>query len=101
MRNKFLVIVTALLGIMLSACGNDPGPLAGTWKMNNPIPMTVQFRSGETEAMGLIEKVSYEVKGNEVIVSYKDGLSKGMSMRYTVTGANTLRNELGAFQRVK
>ena len=101
MKNKFLAIAAALLIATLSACGNDPGPLAGTWKMNGPIPMTVQFRSGETEAMGMIEKVSYEVKGNDVIVTYKDGLAKGTAMRYTVVGNNTLRTELGSLQRIK
>ena len=49
----------------------------------------------------MIEKVSYEVKGNDVIVTYKDGLAKGTAMRYTVTGPNTLRTELGSLQRVK
>jgi len=68
--------------------------------MNGPMPMSIQFRSGETEAMGMIEKVSYEVRGNDVIVTYKDGLAKGTAMRYTVTGANTLRTELGSLRRV-
>lgn len=90
MKNKLIAIAAASLIATLSACGNDTGPLAGTWKMNGPIPMIVQFRSGETEALGMIEKVSYEVKGNDVIVTYKDGLAKGMAMRYTVAGTNTL-----------
>jgi len=100
MKKKLIAIATALLIATLSACGNDPGPLAGTWKMNGPMPMSIQFRSGETEAMGMIEKVSYEVRGNDVIVTYKDGLAKGTAMRYTVTGANTLRTELGSLRRV-
>ena len=69
--------------------------------MNGPMPMTIQFRSGETEALGMIEKVSYEVNGNDVIVTYKDGLAKGTAMRYTITNANTLRTELGTLQRIK
>lgn len=101
MKSKLYAIAIAILVATLSACGNDPGPLAGTWKMNGPIPMTVQFRSGETEAMGMIEKVSYDVKGNDVIVTYKDGMAKGMAMRYTITGPNTLHTELGTLERIK
>ena len=101
MKYKLIAITTSLLVATLTACGNDPGPLAGTWKLNGPIPMTIQFRSGETEAMGMIEKVSYEVKGNDVIVTYKDGLAKGTAMRYTATGTNTMRSALGPLQRVK
>lgn len=63
--------------------------------------MTIQFRDGETEAMGMIEKVSYEATGNDVIVTYRDGLMKGTAMRYTVTEPNTLRTELGTLQRIK
>jgi len=63
--------------------------------------MTIQFRNGETEAMGMIEKVSYDARGNDVIVTYEDGLMKGTAMRYTVTGLNTLRTELGTLQRIK
>jgi len=33
--------------------------------MDGVVPMTVQFRAGETETMGFIEKVSYEIKGNQ------------------------------------
>lgn len=101
MKNKLFAIITAVAIATLAACGNDPGPLAGTWKMNGVVPMTVQFRNGETEAMGMIEKVSYEIKGSDVIVTYKDGLAKGMAFRYTVTGPNTLHTELGTLQRIK
>jgi hypothetical protein len=51
--------------------------------------------------MGMIEKVSYEVVGNDVLVTYKDGLVKRMAIRYTVTGPNSLRTELGTLQRLK
>ena len=63
--------------------------------------MTVQFRAGETEAMGIIEKVSYEAKGNDVIVTYESGLMKGSAVRYTVIGSNTARSDLGVLQRIK
>ena len=98
-----LLWCTALLTslLLVSCTRNDPGPLAGTWKMEGLIPMTVQFRSGEEEAMGMIEKVSYEVKGSDVIVTYKDGIAKGMGVRYTMIGPDTARTELGTLRRVK
>lgn len=65
------------------------------------MPMTIQFRDGETEALGIIEKVSYEVKGNDVIVTYLGGIAKGMAVRYTMTGPNTARTEIGELQRIK
>lgn len=97
--NCFLIF---LLLLTLSACAdNDPGPLGGTWLVKGFVPMTVQFRSGETETLGVIEKVSYEVKGNDVLMTYTDGFAKGMTIRYTITGENTAQNELGVLQRIK
>lgn len=63
--------------------------------------MTVQFRSGETETLGVIEKVSYEVKGNDVLVTYTDGIAKGMTMKYTMIGQDTAQTELGTLQRIQ
>ena len=65
------------------------------------MPMTVTFRDGETEALGIIEKVSYEKKGSDVIVTYKSGPAAGMAMRYTVVEPGVLRTELGTLRRVK
>jgi hypothetical protein len=96
-----IFVSIALLLAVAGCSGGDPGPLSGTWKMGGLMPMTVQFRNGETEALGIIEKVSYEVKGNDVIVTYQDGLAKGMAMRYTVIGPNTLRTQMGVLQRIK
>ncbi len=54
--------------LMLVGCsGNDPGPLGGTWKMAGPIPLTVTFRYGETESLGMIDKVSYKKEGNRCV----------------------------------
>lgn len=94
----FVVIISAL-----SACSNsDPGPIAGTWQIKNPImPMIFQFRSGETESMGIIEKVSYKVDGNSVIVTSKDGMAKGISMRYELIDKDTLRAGGGLMHRIK
>jgi DNA polymerase V len=57
-------IALTILALLLAGCGQDPGPLSGTWQMSGPLPMTIQFRSGETESFGMIEKVSYEVEGS-------------------------------------
>jgi hypothetical protein len=69
--------------------------------MGGVLPMTIQFRNGETEAMGMIEKVSYERSGQDVIVKYENGLMKGTAMRYTMTGPDSARTELGTLQRVR
>ena len=95
------LLVTTFLALCLAACGGDPGPLKGTWRMGGVLPMTIQFRSGETEAMGMIEKVSYERSGQDVIVKYESGLMTGTAMRYTMTGPDTARSELGTLQRVR
>jgi hypothetical protein len=101
MHRKIHYIFILLSLFILSACsGNDPGPLAGTWRMGGLVPMTIQFRDGETESLGMIEKVSYEVKDNDVLVTYKDGIVKGMTIRYSMIGQNTAQNELGSLQRV-
>ena len=62
--------------------------------------MTVQFRPGETETMGFIEKVSYEIKGNQVIVKYESGPMEGTAARYTLTAPNTAKAEFGVLQRI-
>jgi hypothetical protein len=48
----------------------------------------------------LIEHISYEVKGNDVLVTYQDGMAKGMAIRYTMTSQNTAENALGSLQRL-
>lgn len=96
---KRLVLIVGLL--MLAACGKGPGPLEGTWRMAGPIPMTVTFRPDESEALGIIEKVSYERKGDEVTVTYQSGLMKGTSVRYTMVDKNTASFALGKLERVR
>lgn len=97
----FRVTAVAALTSILTACGGtDPGPLKGTWRLSGVMPMTVHFRASETEALGIIEKVSYEKEGQDVIVKYESGLMNGSAMRYTLTGPNTARSELGSLHRV-
>ena len=69
--------------------------------MAGAVPITVHFRSGETETMGVIEKVSYEVNGNVVLVHYKDGLMKGSAVRYVLTGPDTARSDILVLQRIR
>jgi len=69
--------------------------------MVGEVPMTVTFRKGETEAMGMIEKVSYKTEGGDVLVTYLDGMAKGTTMRYTMTSPDSARTELGVLQRVR
>jgi hypothetical protein len=95
---KLAAIVVLLV---LGACGKGPGPLEGTWRMTGPIPMTVTFRADESEALGIIEKVSYERKDNDVVVTYQSGLMKGTSVRYTMTGKDTASFALGRLERVR
>jgi hypothetical protein len=87
--------------ILMACAGESPGPLEGTWATTEPIPVTVSFRPGEAEAMGKIKNVSYKIDGNEVLVTYKDGTTKGTSYRYTVVDANTIRSDSGTFRRVR
>src|SRR5687767_5900845 len=80
-----LVAIGLAVAAMAGCSRSDPGPLSGTWRLQCPIPMTVHFRRGETETMGIIEKASYKVNGNDVIVTTESGPFKGIAVRYTMT----------------
>lgn len=98
---KFFPISSILVGILLTACTqSDPGPLQGTWQVSGMMPMKITFRSGETESLGVIEKVEYEIKDSDVVVHYLDGLAKGMAIRYHVVDSSTLQNQLGNLRRI-
>lgn len=98
MKNFRVVII--FISFLLTACGNSPGALEGTWKANGPLPLTVMFRPGETEMMGVIEPVEYRSEGNTVLVIYKDGLMKGSSMRFVLVDRNTATNPMYTLHRV-
>src|SRR5678816_3802301 len=101
MMNSALSIIGIFILLTISACSRtDPGPLAGTWRMDGVMPLTVDFRTGETETMGLIEKVSYDVKGNNVIVSYQSGPMQGIAVRYIITDPNSAQAEFGVLHRI-
>lgn len=94
--------ILGILALILGACASDsPGSLEGTWVVSDPFPVTVTFRSGEVEAMGVTRKATYKVKGDEVLVTYKEGAKAGATFRYTVIDANTIRSESGTFHRVR
>jgi hypothetical protein len=98
---KIAKILCALVVVLaLYACGKGPGPLEGTWRMAGPLPVTVIFRKDETETLGVIQKVSYERKGDDVVVTYESGLLKGTSVRYTMNDRNTAAFALGTLKRV-
>ncbi len=63
--------------------------------------MTIHYRSGESETMGIIEKVSYEVKGASVLVKVESGPMQGTAYRLRVVDANTLQSVFGVMRRVK
>ena len=98
----FRGVLLSIVGLVTVACSREsPGPLAGTWVVTEPFPVTVTFRLGETEAMGITKKVSYEIDGDEVAVTYKEGATKGRTFTYTVIDANTIRSDSGTFHRVR
>jgi hypothetical protein len=78
------------IALLLVSCGDSsPGPLAGTWQVIGMPSMQTTFRGDETETMGMIEKVSYHVDGQSVIVTYKDGLMKGTAVRFVLVNPTT------------
>lgn len=86
---QLLVVVAAVL---LAACGeSSPGPLAGTWISDPPVVMKTTFRKGETESMGVVEQVDYKVDGKSVLVTFKNGMAKGTTMRFVVVNPTTLQ----------
>ena len=102
MHRSTVRIVLFALALLVSGCSeSDPGPLKGTWQVTGPVRMTLTFRSGETEAMGVIEKVSYSKEGDDILVTYKDGIAKGTTMRYRIAGPDTVRSGLGTLRRVR
>ena len=86
------ITAAVLLSLALAACGDSsPGPLAGTWQAGGMLPHKSTFRSGEIESDGMIEHVVYEVQGQSVIVTYKDGFMKGTALRYVFVDPNTVK----------
>jgi hypothetical protein len=96
-----LVVVVAILGSLIACESRDPGPLKGTWRATGPVPMTVTYRSGESEVHGVIEKASYDVAGDDVIVTTESGPLKGLATRLQIVDPNTLQAAFGRLHRVR
>lgn len=92
----------ALLSLVfVTGCSGSPGQLEGTWKADGLVPITITFRPGETESMGVIEHVDYKSAGNTVEVTYKDGLMKGSSMKFVLQNRDTAENFMFTLHRVR
>ena len=63
--------------------------------------MIIQFSEGEVEAMGAVDKVSYQRSGNDVIVMFDSGIWKGSPMRFSMSGPNRAYSDLGTLTRIK
>lgn len=102
MKVRFAVAL-GVATVLLAGCGkSDPGPLAGTWRTVGPVAMTIAYRPGESEALGIIEKVSYDVKGSQVLVKTESGPMAGTTLRIQMVDANTAKSDgLGVMKRVK
>jgi hypothetical protein len=98
---KTYLIASIAVGMLLAGCSGSPGTLEGTWKASGPMSMTITFRPGEMEAMGVIEHVDYKAEGNSVEVTYRDGLMKGSSMKYVIVDRNTATNPMFTLHRVR
>ena len=95
--------VLSLIAFFLLACTQSPespGSLEGTWRVKEPFPVTVMFRSGEMETMGTTKKVSYKKDGDQILVTRIDGVATGKTFSYTVVDANTIRSVSGTFHKV-
>ena len=100
MKSRFIALL--LLLAALTGCNRSPGALEGTWKSEGiVVPMTITFRPGETEAMGVIEQVAYTAEGNVVKVTYKDGIMKGSSIAFTLVDKNTATNPMYTLRRLQ
>jgi hypothetical protein len=84
-------LFTLAFGLLLAGCNSSPGPLEGTWRATGGMPLTTTFRAGQMETMGVIEKVSYKVDDQSVIVTMNDGFAKGSSIRYVVVRPDTIQ----------
>ena len=100
MRRLFIAIAM-LSCAFLSACSKGPGALEGTWQMHGVVPMTVTYRDGEEEAMGIISQVTYKHEGNDVLVTYTSGMAEGNTVRFTQVDENTFTSELGTLKRAR
>lgn len=87
----FRIIPALAVTLVLTACNSAPGPLEGSWQATGGIPLQATFRAGEMETMGIVEKVSYKVDGQIIMVTMEDGMAKGTSVKYVITSPDTMQ----------
>jgi hypothetical protein len=98
---KIRCAAALLFCVLTSGCNGSPGLLEGTWRADGAVPMTITFRSGETETMGVIEHVDYSTEGNTVRVTYKDGFMKGNAIKFVIVDHDTATNPLYTLHRIR
>lgn len=102
---KHYFLLTFCWITLLFGCANNnsdnPGELAGKWNLDGMMSIPMEFKQGEVTAMDITEKVSYEIKGREIFVTYKTGVAKGAVVKYTITGDDSAVTELGTLKRKK
>ena len=58
-------------------------------------------RAGETEALGMKEKVSYQINGNDIIVTSENGPVKGIAARDMIKGPGVANSGGGLMRKVR
>lgn len=101
---KHYFLLTFCCITLLLGCANNhldnPGELAGKWKLDGLISIPMEFKRGEVTALNITEKVTYEIKGRDIFVTYKTGVAKGTVVKYTMTGDDSAVTELGTLKRI-
>jgi hypothetical protein len=87
--------------LLAACCRRDACPLAGTWEQTGAMRMIAHSSYGEMDSLDVVEKVSCDVKGQDVLVTYKDGPTKGSPVRDTMIGPDVAKTEMGTLRRVK
>jgi len=98
---KFVKLALLPIVFLITACSDGPGPLEGTWQMSGLVPVTVIYRDGQEETMGIISNVKYEHEGNDVLITYLDGMAEGTTVRVSMTGPDSANLGFGKLTRVK
>ena len=85
---KFVLLVS-ILSLCAACSGTSPGPLEGAWDWkgeDGAVLLHMEFRNGECESWGGVERVTYKVDGERVTMTYRDSLLAGTSIEYVVSG---------------
>lgn len=97
---KFSILIL----LMISACSQPATsecPIAGHWIAEGKMPFEINFQPGEARMLGMVNKVTYQKKGNVITVIYADGPMKGQSVSYTMVDSNTIKNPMVVLRRAK